>query len=144
MQTRFSGHWPSSAAMLGLLMLPGCNLPKLPPLMGANAQQPQTSLQPAARMNKSSGASLTEVAELGLDAIVPSLGVLSVCPPAAPAQTQPDWYLPGYQRIGQRRCDGQYVTCGNGYPCAEPTPKAGLAAWDMEYGNKGEVSDHAY
>ncbi|UJS26410.1 hypothetical protein [Thiothrix winogradskyi] len=87
---------------------------------------------------------MTEVAELGLDAIVPSLGVLSVCPPAAPAQTQPDWYLPGYQRIGQRRCDGQYVTCGNGYPCAAPTPKAGVAAWEMGYGKQGEISDHAY
>lgn len=58
-----------------------------------------------------------------------SRGVLAACPQGEPLRTQPDWYMPGYRRIGMRLCDGQWVTCGNGYPCAEPTPKDGGAGY---------------
>jgi hypothetical protein len=58
-----------------------------------------------------------------------SRGVLATCPQGQPPKTQPDWYMPGYRRIGMRLCDGQWVTCGNGYPCAEPTPKDGGAGY---------------
>lgn len=53
----------------------------------------------------------------------PYRGVLAACPQGEPARTQPDWYMPGYRSIGLRLCDGQWVTCGNRYPCAEPTVK---------------------
>lgn len=64
-------------------------------------------------------------------------GVLSVCPQGEPPKTQPDWYMPGYQRIEQRLCDGQWVTCGNAYPCAAPTPKDGSSA--NEYGYEAGI-----
>ena len=63
----------------------------------------------------------------------PYRGVLAACPQGEAAKTQADWYMPGYQHIGQRLCDGQWVTCGNSYPCAAPTPKDGSAV-TTEYG----------
>ena len=64
----------------------------------------------------------------------PYRGVLAACPQGAPAKTQADWYMPGYQHIGQRLCDGQWVTCGNTYPCSTPTQKDGNPAWETGYG----------
>ena len=61
-------------------------------------------------------------------------GVLAACPQPPPEKTQPDWYMPGYRRIDMRLCDGQWVTCGNSYPCSTPTPKDGTPAWETGYG----------
>ena len=68
-----------------------------------------------------------------------SRGVLAVCPQGEPPKTQPDWYMPGYQRIEQRLCDRQWVTCGNAYPCAGPTPKGGELV-ETEYGDNVDTN----
>ncbi|MDD5395007.1 MAG: hypothetical protein PHE17_18465 [Thiothrix sp.] len=70
-----------------------------------------------------------------------SRGVLATCPQGEPPKTQPDWYMPGYHRIGLRLCDGQWVTCGNGYPCAQPTPKDGGAGYGDASGGYGGYGD---
>lgn len=58
----------------------------------------------------------------------PYRGVLAICQQGEPERTQPDWYMPGYRSIGMRLCDGEWVTCGNSYPCATPTPKDGTGS----------------
>ena len=140
MQTRYSVRWHNSkanrltgmvAVLLGVLLLGGCKLPMPKATHSHPVANSVPSSPTAPPRNSSSGASST-----GINvnpAADPYRGVLAACPQGAPAKTQADWYMPGYQHIGQRLCDGQWVTCGNSYPCAAPTPKDGSAV-TTEYG----------
>ncbi|MDQ5767925.1 hypothetical protein [Thiothrix subterranea] len=72
-------------------------------------------------MNNWSGASSSELPEMALDGMLPAVQAAT-------------WHLPGYRRIEARHGDGQYVTCGDTFPCADPTPKSGGGNGDTEYG----------
>lgn len=148
MHTRFSAPWSGSAAnlaaFLGLALLAGCNPHRL------DASLTQFPPRQQATANSLSGAFSSELPELPLEGIAPladkppATGVLAACPPATPVLAQPEWHLPGYWRIEARRCDGQYVTCGDAYPCAEPTPKpdggVGYTGYGYVFSTDGQPS----